>query len=158
MMNLISQVRQTGKQVFDLRKDDAVVLSFASCGKCALCRGASSSYCKDLFKLNFAGESTSGKIAIKDKSGKPLNGMFFGQSSLSRLAIVNPSGAVKIEAKDKEELKKLVLGCGLQTGAGSIRMSILCELELKNMANEDSQVNVAKPPIDSSIAIWGCGG
>ena len=48
-------------------------------------------------------------------------GSFFGQSSFSRVAIVNPSCAVKVELNDREDLKKLVLGCGLQTGAGSIR-------------------------------------
>ncbi|CAD6579683.1 MAG: hypothetical protein CYPHOPRED_000983 [Cyphobasidiales sp. Tagirdzhanova-0007] len=135
----VGYVREAGKKVLELAAGDMVILSFACCTKCSYCMAGMSPYCQDIIKLNFGGQSCSRSLSPADKQGNSLMGSFFGQSSFSRVAIVNPSCAVKVELNDREDLKKLVLGCGLQTGAGSI-------------------LNVAKPPVNSSIAIWGCGG
>jgi len=89
--------------------------------------------------MNFSGRRSDGTVIAKDKQGKPLNGLFFGQSSFSRLAVVHPSCAVKVEVEDRDDLRKLVIGCAIQTGAGSI-------------------LNVCRPAVDSSILIFGCGG
>lgn len=51
--------------------------------------------------------------------GTPLNGNFFGQSSFARHAIVHRSSLVKVPAETDLELFA-PLGCGLQTGAGTV--------------------------------------
>jgi aryl-alcohol dehydrogenase len=57
---------------------------------------------------------------------------------MSRLVLAHENGAVKVEAT-REEMKALAaLGCGIQTGAGSI-------------------LNVLNPSIHSTIAVFGAG-
>lgn len=104
----------------NLSKGDAVILTFASCGTCSFCLTGAQPYCNDIRFLNFAGTRSNGKHLAKDKDGNPLNVRFFGQSSCSRLAVVHRSSAVKVQAKDREELQKMVIGCGIQTGAGAV--------------------------------------
>lgn len=54
-----------------------------------------------------------------DSSGEDLHSSFFGQSSFARHSIVHKSCIVKVAPDTKLELFA-PLGCGLQTGAGSV--------------------------------------
>ena len=122
---------------------DAVVLSFASCGTCLYCTQSMSPYCLQLQQLNFAGQAKDGRSVARTKDGKPIKALFFGQSSLSQVALVDASCAVRVNVKDRKELEKLVLGCAIQTGAGSIRELYLRTYEALT-DSEDSECLPAK--------------
>ena len=111
-------VRETGPGVTAFGAGDAVVLSFASCGACRACLGGRAPYCEELFGLNFSG---SGGGGIRDERGEAVKGLFFGQSSMCRVALVHESCAVKVGVETREDLVLFAgLGCGIQTGAGAI--------------------------------------
>ncbi|KAF1343941.1 zinc-binding alcohol dehydrogenase [Delphinella strobiligena] len=131
-------VKDIGSAVTSLKPGDSVVLSYSPCRACKMCLSGRAPYCSKIRDLNFAGERLDGSSPVTDKDGERLNGHFFGQSSMSRLVLAHENGAVKVEA-GREELKRLAaLGCGIQTGAGAI-------------------LNVLRPPINTSIAIFGAG-
>lgn len=57
------------------------------------------------------------------EDGTKTAGLFFGQSSFSKLAVVKGTSALNVEGlvKDEEELKLFApMGCGFQTGAGAV--------------------------------------
>jgi Zn-dependent alcohol dehydrogenase len=79
---------------------------------------------------------TSSPIRLADETA--VHGQFFGQSSLSKKAVVTEKSVVKVDARP-DELKYLPpLGCGYLTGAGTV-------------------LNVLKPQKDESIMIIGMG-
>jgi aryl-alcohol dehydrogenase len=53
---------------------------------------------------NFSGKRVNGEAAVTDEKGEHVNGLFFGQSSMSRVALVHESCAVKVDARSREEL------------------------------------------------------
>lgn len=117
----VGYIRKVGSGVKQaLSEGDAVILSYASCSACASCQSGNNPFCQNIAKRNFSGSRVDGTSVVKNASNSALKGLFFGQSSFSRLAIVDPSCAVKVDVKGREELKKLVLGCGFQTGSGAI--------------------------------------
>ncbi|KAK4501534.1 hypothetical protein PRZ48_007343 [Zasmidium cellare] len=129
-------VLATGSQVTYVEPGDAVVLAYSSCGSCRRCIMGKNAFCDGLVEMNFAG---SGEGVVKDEQGSSVKGSFFGQSSMSRVALVHESSCVKVDVKDRRELELCAsLGCGIMTGAGSI-------------------FNIAKPPPSSKIVIFGAG-
>jgi Zn-dependent alcohol dehydrogenase len=70
--------------------------------------------------------------------GTPVHGQFFGQSSLSKLAIVSGDSVVKIEAKPQDLAFFAPLSCGYMTGAGTV-------------------INVLQPRRESRIVVLGMG-
>jgi Zn-dependent alcohol dehydrogenase len=69
--------------------------------------------------MNYVGETNVFDISNGEKSA----GVFFGQSSFSNLSIVKKSSLVNVSniVKSEEELKLFApLGCGIQTGAGTV--------------------------------------
>ena len=72
-----------------------------------------------MVKLNFGGTRLDGSFTTHTSDGTPVNSNFFGQSSFSRLAIVNASCLVKVP-RDTSLPILAPLGCGMQTGAGTI--------------------------------------
>ncbi|KAL1860017.1 hypothetical protein Plec18167_009502 [Paecilomyces lecythidis] len=112
-------VIETGSEVDEASVGDKVLLSYASCKKCRQCKTGRPAYCDQMMLLNFGGlrdDETSG-FSLAD--GTPLRAHFFGQSSFSRLAVVHRSSLVKVPQNTPLNLFA-PLGCGLQTGAGSI--------------------------------------
>lgn len=87
--------------------------------------------------LNFGGVRADGGMSLKDDKGGDVHCNFFGQSSFGRHAIVSASSIVKVPAETNLKLYA-PLGCGLQTGAGSV----LNSLGVKS---------------GSSLAVWGVG-
>ena len=75
-------------------------------------------------ELNFVGTKTF-KLASEGNSTEEadISGTFFGQSSFASLSIASQRSVINVKdvIRDAEELKLFApLGCGFQTGSGSI--------------------------------------
>jgi len=113
-------VKSIGSAVTYVKPGDAVILAYASCGQCRRCLSGKQPYCESIFELNFGGKRDSGEAVVRDEEGKEVNGLFFGQSSMGRVALVNEISCVGVDCT-REELRLFAsLGCGVQTGAGAI--------------------------------------
>lgn len=128
-------VEAVGPGVTDFVVGDHVVMSFAHCGHCENCLTGHPTVCRTFNDLNFGGRMEDGTYRLH-KGGKEVSN-FFGQSSFSNHAIVHERNAVKV---DKEVDLTLLgpLGCGIQTGAGTV-------------------LNRLKPEFATSIVVFGCG-
>ncbi|KAL1590242.1 hypothetical protein WHR41_01345 [Cladosporium halotolerans] len=115
-------VRSVGPGVTVAKAGDPVLLSFASCESCAICLASQHSHCVYANELNFGPQPpTFG--APNDAANPSVPGAFFGQSSFASLSIVRQSSVVNASSlvSSKAELQLLApLGCGVQTGAGTI--------------------------------------
>lgn len=112
-------VRAVGSAVTDFVFGDHVVLSFMSCAQCGSCADDQPAYCHQWVPLNFFGSRIDGSTALTDADGQPVHSHVFGQSSFASHAIVNQRNAIKV---DKDLPVELLgpLGCGIQTGAGTV--------------------------------------
>lgn len=111
-------VHAVGAEVTTVQPGDHVVLSFAFCGECDTCTRKSPAYCDLFAPLNYFGERLDGTVTMH-AGAEDIHGNWFGQSSFSNLAITDSRNVVKV---DKDLPLHLLgpLGCGLQTGAGSV--------------------------------------
>jgi len=116
-------VEEVGAGVAGIAKGDHVVLSFDSCGGCGTCRSGHPAYCDTFLPRNLSGRALDGSSPAKDASGKPVGGRWFGQSSFASHAIASPRNAVVVDKSLPLELLG-PLGCGIQTGAGSILLAM----------------------------------
>lgn len=128
-------VEKVGANVKGIEVGDHVAFSYAYCGHCPTCATGEPYYCEHFNEINFGGVSGDGETKIF-QNGKPVS-MFFGQSSFATHSIVNQSSVVKVD-KDVDLTLIAPLGCGVQTGAGTV-------------------INALKPRVSSSIAVFGCG-
>lgn len=134
-------VRAVGKSVKVAEVGDPVLLSFTSCGKCVQCKSSHLSVCADFMPLNF-GTNRKPLVSEKLKGGNEVAGSFFGQSSFAEYSVVSERSCVNVKGivKDKKELALFApLGCGIQTGSGTV-------------------INRAKATPDDSIGVIGLGG
>ena len=115
-------VIETGSAVQDLCPGDHVVLSFNSCGDCPSCEGDLPSYCYNFMANNFSGVRGDGSGTMS-QNGEAVNANFFGQSSFATMAIANVRNTVKV-SKDLPLETLAPLGCGIQTGAGTVLNSL----------------------------------
>lgn len=129
-------VVEVGTQVRNLAVGDHVVLSFSSCGGCPECEVGRPARCENFVSANFLGKRPDGSFTHHHQ-GQPVNACFFGQSSFASHALVREGSLVKVPKDLPLELLG-PLGCGIQTGAGTV-------------------LNHLKPPPGSSIAIFGAG-
>jgi Zn-dependent alcohol dehydrogenase len=124
-------VRRVGSNVKDksLREGDLVFLSFASCHgeTCNPCNDGRNGFCDQVTILNFCGARgpNAADSPISFPGGKgPLRGQFFGQSSMSKLAIVTGNSVVKATPDSGVTIEDMAvlapLGCGYLTGAGTV--------------------------------------
>ncbi len=117
-------VTAIGHAVTKVAPGDKVVLSFNSCGICPQCKDDAPGYCPSFAPLNFGGGRVDGTSPIT-RDGAPLGSEFFGQSSFASHAIAHERNVVKVA--DDAPLELLgPLGCGVQTGAGSVLNSLDC--------------------------------
>ncbi|GAA6058947.1 hypothetical protein JCM10212_002899 [Sporobolomyces blumeae] len=136
------KVVAVGSEVGDeLQVGDSVLLSFASCSSCDLCRSHRPAGCAEWVAHNFGRRRNK---AVEDKpvatvlsTGLRVKGSFFGQSSFARHAVVQASSCVKVPTETDLVLVS-PLGCGLQTGAGAV-------------------INVLRPRPDDSLVVFGLG-
>ena len=119
-------VEEIGDAVTSLAVGDHVVLSFDSCGQCANCLAGQPAYCDQFMVRNLFGRELDGTATVTDASGEAIGARWFGQSSFASHAIATERNAVKVDPSLPLELLG-PLGCGIQTGAGSI----LCALDVQ---------------------------
>jgi aryl-alcohol dehydrogenase len=127
-------VEQVGKKVKRVRHGDHVVLSYQSWGRCGPCRSGRPADCRYFYELNFGFKRPDGSNALR-RSG--VQGHFFGQSSFATHTLVTERNLVKVP-KNLPLETLAPLGCGLQTGAGTVMNSLAV-------------------PAGASIAIFGTG-
>jgi aryl-alcohol dehydrogenase len=111
-------VAAIGPGVDSLAVGDHVALSFDHCGQCPQCSGGHPAYCEMFAPLNYFGTRLDGSVTMH-QGDDDVYGNWFGQSSFATHAIASAHNAVKVA--DDLPLEILgPLGCGLQTGAGSV--------------------------------------
>ena len=134
-------VRYVGPDVKDktLKASDTVLLSFTYCGTCAPCDSGNVASCTRFTEINFGGAPMiAGSSSVLSAEGHAMRSQFFGQSSFSNLTIVSEKSVVKCDLSDEELCFMAPLGCGYQTGAGTV-------------------LNVLKPTSSTSVAVIGVG-
>ncbi len=128
-------VVKVGSAVEDFQAGDHVALSFGSCGHCRPCVGGKPYACEQMGAINFAGSHWDGKPRIF-QGEHPIHS-FFSQSSFGEYVIVHQRSAVKVD-QDFDLRLAGPLGCGIETGAGTV-------------------LNCFKPEVGASLAVFGCG-
>ncbi len=112
-------VEAVGERVRSPVVGDHVVLTFLSCDACRSCRTGVPAACENFNAWNFAGARLDGSHAVHPAQGAPVNDRFFGQSSFATYAIAHHRNAIAVRADAPLELLG-PLGCGVQTGAGTV--------------------------------------
>lgn len=130
-------VEAVGEAVRTVEPGDHVVLTFLNCDECRACHEGHPAYCENFNAHNFSGQRLDGSHALETKDGQTLNDRFFGQSSFGEFAVANARNVVKVRQDAPLELLG-PLGCGIQTGAGTV-------------------FNALKVTAGSSFAAWGGG-
>lgn len=116
-------MKSVGSMVTKVRRGDRVLLSFSFCTQCYNCQLGAPGYCHNFSSINFGGSTTGFTSSEPSTLGEAIGGSFFGQSSFSRLTKAKEASVVKVTdlLDDDLDLKVLApLGCGIQTGAGTI--------------------------------------
>ena len=113
-------VERTGKSVKGFKAGDHVVLSYQSCGHCRQCRSGRPAHCTRFYELNFGFQRLDGSNGLQRSS---VRGHFFGQSSFATHSLATERNLVKV-SKDLPLELLAPLGCGLQTGAGTVINSL----------------------------------
>lgn len=113
-------VERVGKAVHRVRRGDHVVLSYQSCGRCRACKRGQPTQCDHFWDLNFGFTRLDGSNAL-EASG--VRGHFFGQSSFATHTLATERNIVKVSRTLPLEMLA-PLGCGLQTGAGTVMNSL----------------------------------
>jgi len=129
-------VERVGASVRAVEPGDHVLLAAAYCGYCARCRAGQMAYCENLFAADFGGRRPDGTTALS-KDGEMISSHFFGQSSFATYANVVEESVVRIDPDVPLEIVA-PLGCGIQTGAGSI-------------------LNELKPSLNTTLVVIGTG-
>jgi aryl-alcohol dehydrogenase len=111
-------VEKVGAQVTTLSPGDHVALTMDSCGLCGTCLSGKPTYCEESFALNYRGKRSDGTTPMR-RGAEPISGFFFGQSSFSTYAIARERNAIRMPKTLPLELCGPI-GCGVQTGAGTI--------------------------------------
>jgi aryl-alcohol dehydrogenase len=129
-------VEAIGDSVRTVKPGDHVLLAAAYCGHCSKCRAGEMAYCENLFEVDFGGRRPDGSTALS-KDGVAISSHFFGQSSFATYANVVEESVIKVDEDVPLEILA-PLGCGIQTGAGSI-------------------LNQLKPSLNSTLVVIGTG-
>lgn len=130
-------VEVVGSAVTSVTPGDKVLLSFTSCGSCRNCRTAHPAYCEKFLPLNLLGGRRDDGSTTIHENGAELNAHFFAQSSFSTLVLADERGVTRVG--DDADLELLApLGCGVQTGAGTV-------------------LNILRPEPGTSLVVLGAG-
>ncbi|WKN19798.1 NAD(P)-dependent alcohol dehydrogenase [Azotobacter vinelandii] len=120
-------VEAVGSAVTMVSPGDHVVMTYMSCGLCLPCETGHPAHCSNMHPLNFGGGRLDGSTSsCSYGNGQPIHDHFFGQSSFSTYAIANERNVVKVPKEAPLELLG-PLGCGIQTGAGSVLNALKVE-------------------------------
>lgn len=129
-------VEEIGRKVTRFKPDDRVVLSFTCCGHCGPCLRQTPSQCERFVEANLRGTRADGSHTHHWQE-RPVSGNYFGQSSFATHALVEERNLVRVP----EDIPLAILaplGCGVQTGAGTV-------------------LNRLKPEAGSSLLVFGAG-
>lgn len=129
-------VEKVGKNVSKVKPGDHVVLTFYTCGHCRNCLARDPLSCENAFPFNFGGRTPDGQCCIH-AGDEPLGCSFFAQSSFAGYALSYERNTIPVDKSVPLEMLG-PLGCGVQTGAGSV-------------------LNALNPPAGSDIVIFGAG-
>jgi aryl-alcohol dehydrogenase len=113
-------VVRVGRNVKSVKRGDHVVLSYQSCGHCRPCRSGHPAHCKHFYEANFDFQRLDGSNALQHSG---VRGHFFGQSSFATYSLATERNLVKVP-KDLSLGFLAPLGCGVQTGAGTVMNSL----------------------------------
>lgn len=133
-------VRAIGKDYKDksLKVGDQVLLSYTICQKCDPCLENRPTFCFDHNGVNFrAIRQDDGSTPARLKDGTTVRSQFFGHSSFARMSVVEGYSVVKCPVPDMLPWYS-PLGCGFQTGAGTV-------------------LNAIKPTKSARVVIFGLG-
>ncbi|WP_206377583.1 aldehyde dehydrogenase family protein [Sphingobium sp. TB-6] len=111
-------VEKVGANVAGIAPGDHVLLSYDSCGACAQCRADRPYFCDSFASLNIHGSAQQDSPAI-DGVGGQVRTRWFGQSSFANYALATARNATVVD-RDLPLDVLCPLGCGIQTGAGTI--------------------------------------
>jgi aryl-alcohol dehydrogenase len=130
-------VEAVGADVTAVAPGDHVCLTFNSCGACEQCVAGHPAYCRSQHALNTSGGRGDGSTPLS-RDGAPVHGGFFGQSSFATFALAHERNTIRVPA-DLPAVVAAPLGCGAQTGAGTV-------------------LNRLRPEPGSSLVVIGAGG
>ncbi|MEU5877122.1 NAD(P)-dependent alcohol dehydrogenase [Spirillospora sp. NPDC047279] len=116
-------VEAVGAGVAGVKPGDHVVLSIDSCGSCANCRAARPGNCATMAELNMFSLPLDGVARAHDGDGTAVGNRWFGQSSFASHALATARNTVVVDP-DLPLDRLGPLGCGIQTGAGSVLISL----------------------------------
>jgi aryl-alcohol dehydrogenase len=120
-------VDAVGSAVTTVQPGDHVVMTYMSCGLCLPCETGHPAHCTHMHPLNFGGGRLDGSSsACGCGNNHAIHDHFFGQSSFSTYTIANERNVVKVSKQAPLELLG-PLGCGIQTGAGSVLNALRVE-------------------------------
>lgn len=135
-------IRAIGSKVRnkDLKVGDFILLSINYCEECKQCRAGHPADCTQGTRLHLHGvRPTDQSTAMKlKKDGNSVRAHFFGQSSFAKTNYVQETSIVKFDGQPEEAAKFAAMGCGYQTGAGTV-------------------MNIIKPKPSQSVVIFGLG-
>lgn len=129
-------VTAVGDEVSDLAVGDRVVLSYAWCGRCRNCLRDRMAYCAEAGTLNLLGVRPDSSTGMR-RDGRDVRGRFCGQSSFAGYALAAAHTVVRVPSDIPFEVLA-PLGCGVQTGAGTV-------------------LNSLRPHPGSTLAVFGAG-
>lgn len=133
-------VRAIGKGVGnkELQVGSPALLSFNTCGTCKPCTGGHPAFCHNHPAVNHNAVRTSDRSTpARRPDGQSVRSQYFGQSSFAKMSVVNEKCVVPCKYPEQLELYAPI-GCGFQTGAGTV-------------------LNVLKPSTEESIVVFGMG-
>lgn len=111
-------VEKVGEGVSTISAGDHVLLSYNSCGTCKQCCADRPYFCDGFASLNLYGTGQHESPAT-DCSGHLVRTRWFGQSSFATYALATERNATVVD-KDLPLEILCPLGCGIQTGAGTV--------------------------------------
>jgi len=129
-------VERVGSRVSKVASGDKVLLSYDSCADCPSCHAAQPFYCHDFAGRNFSARRSDGTTPLRF-GAEEIGGRFFGQSAFASHCIARERNVVRLVPDASLEVLA-PLGCGVQTGAGTV-------------------MNALRPSGGASIVIFGCG-
>jgi aryl-alcohol dehydrogenase len=128
-------VEKIGAGVSNVNVGDHVLITFGSCGSCEHCHQGHPAYCSLFLEINMLGLRAAGtSISCEEVA---IGSNFFAQSSFATHALVTERNVIKVDQDLPMELLA-PLGCGIQTGVGTVLTSL-------------------NPFPGSSIAVFGAG-
>lgn len=111
-------VEGIGEGVRGIALGDHVLISYDSCGTCAQCKADRPYFCESFASLNLYGPGQHICPATDDRGGQ-VRTRWFGQSSFATHALATVRNVTVVD-KDLPLEILCPLGCGIQTGAGTV--------------------------------------